>query len=83
MKIIMEIKGVNDFYWDSFNDSCWNVSLPRLKVFISDPKAKMPSKNRASDIGFDITIISISQIFPSGVTLYDTGEIEIKKFLTI
>ena len=61
----MEVKGINNV---------WGISIPKFKVFLSNPLAVFPEKSRASDIGFDLTIISIFEKFPSGVVLYDTGK---------
>lgn len=44
-----------------------------IKVFKSDSNAVLPSKNRVSDAGYDITIIKEAKIFNDNTTLYDTG----------
>lgn len=47
--------------------------VPLVKIVLEDPKAVMPHKKRPSDIGYDLTIIKISEVFESGVTMFDTG----------
>jgi deoxyuridine 5'-triphosphate nucleotidohydrolase len=44
-----------------------------IKVFKTDDNAVIPSKNRVSDAGYDITVIKESKKFNEKTTLYDTG----------
>lgn len=46
---------------------------PKIKVYKSDKNAILPSKNRNSDAGYDLTIIKESKVFNSLTKLYDTG----------
>ena len=47
--------------------------LPILKVYKSDDNAILPSKNRASDAGYDLTIIKKAIQNTNKTILYDTG----------
>jgi len=44
-----------------------------IKIFKTDVNAIIPSKNRMSDAGYDITVIKESKKFNEKTTLYDTG----------
>jgi deoxyuridine 5'-triphosphate nucleotidohydrolase len=64
----------NDLYNWYYNiikniDSNYNT----IKVFKTDDNAVIPSKNRISDAGYDITIIKEAKKFNEKTTLYDTG----------
>ena len=47
--------------------------IPVLNVIRVDPKAIIPSKKRATDVGFDLTIISKVKDMGASTALYDTG----------
>lgn len=46
---------------------------PFLRVCRTDPAAVMPSKTRASDVGYDLTVVREHSRPREGVVLYDTG----------
>ena len=48
-------------------------ALPEIKVVKVDPHSIMPSKKRASDVGFDLTVIKKSKNLGDQTALYDTG----------
>ena len=48
-------------------------SFPELKVVLDDQNAILPSKIRASDVGFDLTIIKKFKDLGPNTALYDTG----------
>ncbi len=48
-------------------------ALPEIKVVKVDPQSIMPSKKRASDVGFDLTVIRKSKNLGNQTALYDTG----------
>ena len=54
--------------------NCANTgALPELKVVLNDPGAILPSKIRASDVGFDLTVIKKFKDLNSNTALYETG----------
>jgi deoxyuridine 5'-triphosphate nucleotidohydrolase len=59
--IINDISGISD------------SDIPHAKVFLANENAVMPSKEKATDVGFDLTIISVDKVSPTGVVRYDTG----------
>jgi len=56
-------------YWNTF----LNKNIPRCKFFKDDPEANIPTKERASDVGYDLTIIKKVKDIGSKTALYDTG----------
>lgn len=50
-----------------------NSELPHCYVYKSDENAVLPSKEKASDVGYDLTIIKESKKWHNNITLYDTG----------
>jgi deoxyuridine 5'-triphosphate nucleotidohydrolase len=49
---------------------------PNVRIFRADPAAILPSKERASDVGYDLTIIKECKKmgdYEGAATLYDTG----------
>lgn len=44
-----------------------------VRFLLTHPDAIKPTKAHPSDIGYDLTAISIFKSFENGVTLYDTG----------
>lgn len=49
---------------------------PNVRVYRSDPDAVLPSKERASDVGYDLTVIKECKKmgdYKGAATLYDTG----------
>jgi dUTP pyrophosphatase len=61
------------FYSNYLNTLNSTISLPEIKVLKTNENAVIPSKNRMSDAGYDLTIISLSKSFSSKTKLYDTG----------
>lgn len=56
--------------------NCVSERVPKLMVLKGDPKAVIPSKNKESDAGFDITAISLKKTTKIGETdiyYFDTG----------
>lgn len=51
----------------------YRSTLPVCEVFKVDDKAVLPSKEKMSDVGYDLTIIKESKKWHSDITLYDTG----------
>ena len=47
--------------------------IPKCKFFKNHKDAVIPSKSRASDVGYDLTIIQISKEFGKKTVMYDTG----------
>lgn len=60
-----------NWYYNIIKNS--NTENDTIKVFKTDDNAIIPSKNRVSDAGYDITIIKESKKFNEKTTLYDTG----------
>lgn len=48
-------------------------SFPICEVFKVDERAVLPSKEKMSDVGYDLTIIKESKKWHNDITLYDTG----------
>ena len=48
-------------------------SLPVCQVFKAHPGAVLPTKAKASDVGYDLTVISEAKKWHKNITLYDTG----------
>lgn len=57
-------------YLDIINNG---YDLPKIKVFKSYDEAILPSKNRNSDAGYDLTIIKELKKLTNNTILYDTG----------
>lgn len=57
----------------SMCDDLQGNELSRFKVVRKDSRAILPSKKRASDVGYDLTIISKVKDLGSVTALYDTG----------
>lgn len=49
------------------------LEIQKCRFYKSDPSAIAPSKVRASDAGYDLTVIKVAKKFNSVTTLYDTG----------
>lgn len=58
------------WYHNIINDI--NCDNKKIQVFKTDDNAVIPSKNRISDAGYDITIIKEAKKFNEKTTLYDT-----------
>ena len=50
-----------------------DYKLPKCRVFLSDPDAVVPTKTKASDAGYDLTVIKKAKQLRDNVALYDTG----------
>ncbi len=61
-----------DNFYKIFNSENENV-LPQLKVYRTCEEAVLPSKCRASDVGYDITIVKEAKVLNANTKLYDTG----------
>jgi deoxyuridine 5'-triphosphate nucleotidohydrolase len=55
------------------SESFEEYRLPLFRVVRVDPMAILPSKKRASDVGFDVTIIKKVKDLGTRTALYDTG----------
>lgn len=49
------------------------VEVPRCQFYRAHPQAVMPTKSRASDVGWDLTIVEKVKDFGDRTTMYDTG----------
>lgn len=60
-----------------FLNICVAMKLPTvmdpIRVYLTDPDAVMPSKAHASDIGYDLSIISKVKDLTKNTALYETG----------
>ena len=56
-------------YWNIF----FNNNIPICRFFKDDPDAVIPKKERASDVGYDLTIIKKVKDIGAKTALYDTG----------
>tara|TARA_Y100000389_G_scaffold203695_1_gene253081 strand:+ start:1679 stop:2698 length:1020 start_codon:yes stop_codon:yes gene_type:complete len=66
----------DDLYYKKYLSIVNNIDndeLPILKIYKSSDNAILPSKNRNSDAGYDLTIINKVKKNNSKTTLYDTG----------
>lgn len=63
------LKSVSGCVTDSYEE----YKLPVFRVVRADPRAILPSKKRASDVGYDLTIISKVKDLGKRTALYDTG----------
>jgi deoxyuridine 5'-triphosphate nucleotidohydrolase len=61
-----------DNFYKIFNNENENV-LPQLKVYRTCQEAVLPSKCRASDVGYDLTIVKEAKVLNTNTKLYDTG----------
>jgi len=50
-----------------------SIRLPECFVYKTDEDAVLPSKEKGSDVGYDITVIRKVKDFSDSVSLYDTG----------
>lgn len=55
------------------SESTEEYKLPLFRVVRVDSRAIVPSKKRASDVGYDLTLISKVKDIGNRTTLYDTG----------
>ena len=60
-------------FYKILNNDMKEHTIPRLKVFRVDDNAVLPSKQRESDVGYDLTIIKEAKKMNAKTTLYDTG----------
>ena len=68
---IDDIKYNNYLDWVTFG--LGTSTIPNCIFYKSDPEAITPSKNRASDVGYDLTIIKEIKKIGSKTVMYDTG----------
>jgi dUTP pyrophosphatase len=47
--------------------------IPNCFVYKSDENAVLPTKDKLSDAGYDLTVIKVARTLLNNVTLYDTG----------
>jgi deoxyuridine 5'-triphosphate nucleotidohydrolase len=59
--------------WLLYRPDVFMRNIPDCLVTLTDPRAVLPSKVRASDAGYDLTIISEVKRFNKKTVLYDTG----------
>ncbi len=59
--------------WLLYRPDVFMRNIPDCLVTLADPRAVLPSKARASDAGYDLTIISEAKRFNKKTVLYDTG----------
>lgn len=59
--------------WRLYRPGVFMRYVPDCFVTLADPRAVLPSKARASDAGYDLTIISEAKRFNKKTVLYDTG----------
>ncbi len=59
--------------WLLYRPGIFMRNIPDCLVTLADPRAVLPSKVRASDAGYDLTIISEAKRFNKKTVLYDTG----------
>lgn len=76
--ILTEVCGLNNEIESSSSSAKTIISIeqqfPEIQICLTDPAAVIPSKVRATDIGWDLTIIKIDKVNPiTGVVRYDTG----------
>ena len=64
--ILKSVLGCEDKSYEEYQ-------LPLFRVVRTDPRAVLPSKKRASDVGYDLTIISQVKNWGKRTALYDTG----------
>lgn len=64
---------INNNLYNWYYNIIKNNENDTIKVFKTDENAIIPSKNRVSDAGYDITVIKESKKFNDKTTLYDTG----------
>ncbi len=54
--------------------------IPKCKYIIEDKKAIIPTKARASDVGYDLSVIKVFKQISKAITMYDTGIILIPTY---
>lgn len=59
--------------WRLYRPGIFMRSIPDCLVTLTEPAAVMPSKARASDAGYDLTVIREVKRFNKNTVLYDTG----------
>jgi deoxyuridine 5'-triphosphate nucleotidohydrolase len=69
----LQMTGVLKSVAGCISESIEEYKLPFFRVVRVDPRAILPSKKRASDVGFDLTIISKVKDLGTRTALYDTG----------
>lgn len=60
-------------FYKILNNDMSEHTIPTLRVFKTDEKAVLPSKQRESDVGYDLTIIKEAKKMNAKTTLFDTG----------
>lgn len=70
--IYMNLSAYRYITFDSDTDTL-NYLLPKCYVKLLNPYAIMPTKNYASDIGYDISIIKRYKNISNNIIIYDTG----------
>lgn len=70
--IYMTLSNYKYINYDSDNDSLTYL-LPKCNIKLLNSSAKMPFKENASDVGYEITIIKRFKTISDKITLYDTG----------
>ena len=68
----MTLSNYQHIYYDCENDNIY-YRLPKCNFIINNKNAIIPSKNNASDIGYDLTIIKTHKRISENIVMYDTG----------
>ena len=68
----MSLSNYQHIYYDCENDNLY-YRLPKCTFKINNKNAIIPSKNNASDIGYDLTIIKTHKRISDNIIMYDTG----------
>lgn len=59
-------------YYDQENEIIYN-KIPKCNFILNHPNAIIPTKQNASDIGYDLTIIKTHKYISNNIIMYDTG----------
>jgi len=70
----MTLSNYQHIYYDCENDNL-HYRLPKSTFILNDVNAVKPTKSRASDVGYDLTIIKSSKRITENIIMFDTGVI--------
>lgn len=59
--------------WLVYNTRYFHRNLPPVSVFKARPDAVVPSKSRISDVGYDLSVLSLHKQIGTNTYMYDTG----------
>ena len=73
---------LSNYHQISFNKETNELQylIPKCKYILEDKQAIIPTKTRASDVGYDLSVIKVFKQISKAITMYDTGIIIIPTY---